>query len=84
VVGMAVYTAKAMLHGKGHDVWEMVVGEHPLSIRMDTVRALCRSPTAEPAMRGIAPSAGRPLLRPNLTTKLRRFDICAGPTGTPP
>jgi pyruvate dehydrogenase (quinone) len=25
VVGMAVYTAKAMLHGKGHDVWEMVV-----------------------------------------------------------
>jgi pyruvate dehydrogenase (quinone) len=25
VVGMAVYSAKAMLHGKGHDVWEMVV-----------------------------------------------------------
>jgi pyruvate dehydrogenase (quinone) len=25
VVGRAVYTAKAMLHGKGHDVWEMVV-----------------------------------------------------------
>ncbi len=25
VVGMAVYTARAMLHGKGHDVWEMVV-----------------------------------------------------------
>ena len=25
VIGMAVYTAKAMLHGKGHDVWEMVV-----------------------------------------------------------
>jgi pyruvate dehydrogenase (quinone) len=25
VVGMAVYTAKAMLHGKGHDVWEMIV-----------------------------------------------------------
>jgi pyruvate dehydrogenase (quinone) len=25
VVGMAVYTAKAMLQGKGHDVWEMVV-----------------------------------------------------------
>ncbi|HEY1944954.1 MAG TPA: thiamine pyrophosphate-dependent enzyme [Roseiarcus sp.] len=25
VVGMAVYTAKAMLHGKGHDVWEMLV-----------------------------------------------------------
>ena len=24
VVGMAVYTAKAMLKGKGHDVWEMV------------------------------------------------------------
>ena len=25
VVGMAVYTAKAMLHGKGGDVWEMIV-----------------------------------------------------------
>jgi pyruvate dehydrogenase (quinone) len=25
VVGMGVYTAKAMLHGKGHDVWEMIV-----------------------------------------------------------
>jgi pyruvate dehydrogenase (quinone) len=25
VVGMAVYTAKAILQGKGHDVWEMVV-----------------------------------------------------------
>ncbi len=25
VVGMAVYSAKAMLHGKGHDVWEMVI-----------------------------------------------------------
>jgi pyruvate dehydrogenase (quinone) len=25
VVGMAVYSAKAMLHGKGHDVWEMMV-----------------------------------------------------------
>ena len=25
VVGMAVYSAKAMLHGKGHDVWEMIV-----------------------------------------------------------
>jgi pyruvate dehydrogenase (quinone) len=24
VVGMAVYTAKAILHGKGHDVWEMI------------------------------------------------------------
>jgi hypothetical protein len=22
---MAVYTARAMLHGKGHDVWEMMV-----------------------------------------------------------
>jgi len=29
VVGMAVYTAKAMLHGKGHDVWEMVVDNIP-------------------------------------------------------
>jgi pyruvate dehydrogenase (quinone) len=25
VIGMTVYTAKAMLHGKGHDVWEMIV-----------------------------------------------------------
>jgi len=25
VVGMAVYSARAMLHGKGHDVWEMIV-----------------------------------------------------------
>jgi pyruvate dehydrogenase (quinone) len=24
VIGMAVYTAKAVLQGKGHDVWEMV------------------------------------------------------------
>ena len=29
VVGMAVYTAKAMLHGKGNDVWEMVVENIP-------------------------------------------------------
>ncbi len=29
IVGMAVYTAKAMLHGKGHDVWEMVVENIP-------------------------------------------------------
>jgi len=29
VVGMAVYTAKAMLHGKGHDVWEMIVENVP-------------------------------------------------------
>jgi pyruvate dehydrogenase (quinone) len=29
VVGMAVYTARAMLHGKGHDVWEMVVENIP-------------------------------------------------------
>ena len=25
VVGMAVYSARAMLQGKGHDVWEMMV-----------------------------------------------------------
>jgi pyruvate dehydrogenase (quinone) len=25
VIGMAVYTAKAVLQGKGHDVWEMVI-----------------------------------------------------------
>jgi pyruvate dehydrogenase (quinone) len=25
VVGMAVYSARAMLHGHGHDVWEMIV-----------------------------------------------------------
>jgi pyruvate dehydrogenase (quinone) len=29
VVGMAVYTARAMLQGKGHDVWEMVVDNIP-------------------------------------------------------
>jgi pyruvate dehydrogenase (quinone) len=29
VVGMAVYTAKAMLQGKGHDVWEMLVENIP-------------------------------------------------------
>jgi pyruvate dehydrogenase (quinone) len=29
VVGMAVYTAKTMLHGKGHDVWEMLVENIP-------------------------------------------------------
>jgi uncharacterized membrane protein YccC len=30
-------------------------------------------------MSGIAPSAGHPLLQPNLTTNARRFDIGAGP-----
>ena len=29
VVGMGVYTARAMLHGKGHDVWEMMVENIP-------------------------------------------------------
>ena len=29
VVGMAVYSAKAMLQGKGHDVWEMMVENIP-------------------------------------------------------
>jgi pyruvate dehydrogenase (quinone) len=29
VIGMAVYTAKAVLHGKGHDVWEMLVENIP-------------------------------------------------------
>jgi pyruvate dehydrogenase (quinone) len=29
VVGMGVYTAKAILHGKGRDVWEMVVENIP-------------------------------------------------------
>jgi pyruvate dehydrogenase (quinone) len=29
VVGMGVYTAKALLHGKGHDVWEMFVENIP-------------------------------------------------------
>ena len=29
VVGMAVYTAKALLHGEGHDVWEMMVENIP-------------------------------------------------------
>ena len=29
IVGMAVYTARAMLHGKSHDVWEMMVENIP-------------------------------------------------------
>jgi pyruvate dehydrogenase (quinone) len=29
VVGMGVYTARAMLRGKGHDVWEMIVENIP-------------------------------------------------------
>ena len=29
VVGMAAYSARAMLHGKGHDVWEMMVENIP-------------------------------------------------------
>ncbi len=29
VIGMASYTAKAVLHGQGHDVWEMVVENTP-------------------------------------------------------
>src|SRR4051794_11118119 len=29
VVGMAVYSAKAMLHGHGHDVWEMITENIP-------------------------------------------------------
>jgi pyruvate dehydrogenase (quinone) len=29
LVGMAVYSAKAMLHGKGGDVWEMIVENIP-------------------------------------------------------
>jgi len=29
VVGMGVYTARAMLQGKGHDVWEMMVENIP-------------------------------------------------------
>jgi pyruvate dehydrogenase (quinone) len=29
VDGMAVYSARAMLSGKGHDVWEMVVENIP-------------------------------------------------------
>jgi pyruvate dehydrogenase (quinone) len=29
VIGMAVYTARAVLHGKGRDVWEMVVENIP-------------------------------------------------------
>jgi pyruvate dehydrogenase (quinone) len=28
-VGMAVYTAKALLHGKGGDAWEMMVENLP-------------------------------------------------------
>jgi pyruvate dehydrogenase (quinone) len=29
IVGMAVYSAKAMLHGHGHDVWEMITENIP-------------------------------------------------------
>ncbi len=29
VIGMAVYSARAMLHGKGRDVWEMIVDNIP-------------------------------------------------------
>jgi pyruvate dehydrogenase (quinone) len=29
VVGMAVYSARAMLQGKGRDVWEMMVENIP-------------------------------------------------------
>lgn len=29
VVGMAVYSAKAMLHGKGRDIWEMLIENIP-------------------------------------------------------
>jgi pyruvate dehydrogenase (quinone) len=29
VVGMAVYSARAVLQGKGHDVWKMVVENLP-------------------------------------------------------
>ncbi len=29
IVGMGVYTARAMLHGKSHDVWEMLVENIP-------------------------------------------------------
>ena len=29
VVGMAVYSARALLHGKGQDVWEMMVENIP-------------------------------------------------------
>jgi pyruvate dehydrogenase (quinone) len=29
VVGMAVYSARAMLQDKGHDVWEMIVENIP-------------------------------------------------------
>jgi pyruvate dehydrogenase (quinone) len=29
VVGIAVYSAKAMLHGHGHDVWEMITENIP-------------------------------------------------------
>jgi hypothetical protein len=31
---MAVYSARAMLHGKGHDVWEMIVENIPDHIRL--------------------------------------------------
>jgi hypothetical protein len=35
VVGMAVYTARAMLHGKGHDVWEKTAPAPQLQYHAD-------------------------------------------------
>jgi pyruvate dehydrogenase (quinone) len=29
VIGMAVYRARTMLHGKGHDVWKMMMESIP-------------------------------------------------------
>jgi pyruvate dehydrogenase (quinone) len=29
MTALVVYTARAMLHGKGHDVWEMVLENAP-------------------------------------------------------
>jgi hypothetical protein len=42
VVGMAVYTAKAMLRGKGNDLWEMLVENVP-----DRVSAVVRVGASE-------------------------------------
>lgn len=35
---MAVYAARAILHGKGHDVWELVVENIRRSLQVEIAR----------------------------------------------
>ena len=53
VIGMAVHSTKAMLHGKGHDVWEMAVENIPGRAR---ARLLLPASRTEFAAAGAAPS----------------------------